>query len=264
MEGPGRRRVARLEWAVPLGLLVLLFAAFVAVQLAVLFGGSRHVLETDGLTYADYARGGFWQLLVVTGLTLAVLAGAARWAPRTTRTDRILVRAVLGALAVLTLVIVASALHRMDLYADTYGLTRLRVLVALCELWLGVVFLLVLVAGIRLRATWLPRAAVAAGVLALLGLAGANPDGLIADRNVARYEQTDRVDLSYLANLSADAVPALQRLPPDRRECVLTIIAEDLRSDPDDWRAWNYGREHARQLLSGTSDRRPSTCFVSP
>jgi len=262
MDGPGRHRVARLEWAVPLGLLVLLFAAFVAVQLAVLFGGSRHVLETDGLTYADYARSGFWQLLVVTGLTLAVLAGAARWAPRTTRTDRILVRAVLGTLAALTLVIVASALHRMDLYADTYGLTRLRVLVALCELWLGVVFLLILVAGIRLRANWLPRAAVAAGVLALLGLAVANPDGLIADRNVTRYEQTQRVDLSYLANLSADAVPALQRLPPDRRECVLTAIADDLRQDPDDWRAWNYGREHAGGLLPDASGRPSSTCFL--
>ena len=109
LDGLGARRVARLEWAIPLGLLVLLFAAFVAVQLAVLFGDSRHVLETDGLTYADYARGGFWQLLVVTGLTLAVLAGAARWAPRARRTDRVLIRVVLGTLAALTLVIVACS-----------------------------------------------------------------------------------------------------------------------------------------------------------
>ena len=137
MDGADGPRVGRLEWAVPLGLLVLLFAMFVAVQLTVLFGGSRHVLTTDGLTYADYARGGFWQLLVVTGLTLLVLAGAARWAPRATRADRVLIRVILGALAALTLVIVASALHRMDVYADTYGLTRLRLLVALCELWLG-------------------------------------------------------------------------------------------------------------------------------
>ena len=122
----------------PLALLVLLFAMFVAVQLTVLFGGSRHVLDTDGLTYADYARGGFWQLLVVTGLTLLVLAGAARWAPRD---DPHRPGADPGRSSArwpsLTLVIVASALHRMDVYADTYGLTRLRLLVALCELWLG-------------------------------------------------------------------------------------------------------------------------------
>ena len=52
------------------------------VQLTVLFGGHRHVLETAGLTYAEYARGGFGQLVVVTLLTLSVVAATVRWAPR--------------------------------------------------------------------------------------------------------------------------------------------------------------------------------------
>ena len=244
------RRVARFEWAVPLGLLVLLFAAFVGVQLTVLFGDSQHVLETAGLTYADYARSGFGQLAVVTGLTLLVLAGAARWAPRDTRGDRTLIRVLLGSLAVLTLVIVASALHRMNLYSDTYGLTRLRVLVAACELWLGVVFVLILIAGIRLRGAWLPRIAFAAGVLVLLGLAAANPDGLIAHRNIVRYQQLHKIDLNYLAGLSADAAPELDRLAPDQRDCVLREIANDLKDNPDDWRGWNQGRQLARDLLA--------------
>lgn len=246
---PSTGRVHRWEWAMPLGLLVVLFAAFVAVQVTILFGGTRHVLGTDGLTYAGYARGGFWQLLMVTGLTLAVLAGAARWAPRDTRTDRVLIRVLLGALAVLTLVIVASALHRMDLYADTYGLTRLRLLVALCEAWLGVVFVLVVIAGVRLRAPWLPRAVAAAGVLALLGLAAANPDALIADRNIDRYARDGRIDTWYLATLSADAVPSLLRLTPELRGCVLPALAGELRRDPDDWRGFNAGRQRARELL---------------
>jgi uncharacterized protein DUF4153 len=254
------RRVARLEWATPLGLLVVLFAAFVAVQLTVLFGGSRHVLETDGLTYANYARGGFWQLLVATGLTLLVIAGAARWAPRETRADRALIRTLLGLLAALTLVIVASAIHRMDVYADTYGLTRLRLLVALCELWLGVVFVLVLIAGIRLRAAWLPRVAMAAGVLALLGLAAVNPDGLIADRNIDRYERINRIDTAYLSELSADAVPALDRISKDKRDCALATIAGGLTNRPDDWHGWNYGRAHARKLLGADAPLPGADC----
>jgi hypothetical protein len=60
------------------------------------------VLHTDGLTYAEYARSGFWQLSFVTALTLVVLAGAARWAPRAEPADRSLIRVVLGALAALT------------------------------------------------------------------------------------------------------------------------------------------------------------------
>ena len=253
LDGDSKRRVARLEWAIPLSLLVLLFGVFVGIQLTVLFGGSRHVLNTEGLTYAEYARSGFWQLLLVTGLTLLVLALAVRWAPREARTDRVLIRSVLGALAVLTLVIVASALHRMNVYSDTYGLTRLRVLVAVCEAWLGGVFVLVLAAGVRLRAPWLPGAVVAAGVLALLGLAAANPDRLIADRNVARHEQTQRIDTAYLSNLSADAVPALNRLERTTRDCALGPIHRELDQNPDDWRGWNFGREQARDTLAGNT-----------
>ncbi|WP_412738261.1 DUF4153 domain-containing protein [Krasilnikovia sp. MM14-A1259] len=259
-ERPARRTVRRLEWAVPLGLLVTLFAVFVAVQLTVLFGGADHVLKTEGLTYAEYARSGFWQLLVVTGLTLAVLAAAARWAPRECRTDRMLIRSVLGALAGLTLVIVASSLHRMNLYSDTYGLTRLRLLVALCELWLGVVFVLVLAAGVKLRAAWLPRVAVGVGVFALLGLVAANPDGLIADRNVDRFVHTHRIDTWYLSTLSPDAVPSLDRLPQPERECALGPISLHLSVDPDDWRGANYGRAYARDLLATRPAMRDRVC----
>jgi hypothetical protein len=251
LESPGTAKVRRLEWAMPLGTLVLLFAAFVAVQLTTLFGGDGHVQGTDDLTYAGFARGGFWQLLVVTGLTLVVLAGAARWAPRQSTTDRVLIRVVLGALSLLTLVIVASALHRMDLYADSYGLTRLRVLVALCEMWLGAVFVMVLVAGIRLRAAWLPQAAVAVGVAALIGLGAANPDALIAENNVSRFQQSGRIDTQYLSTLSADAVPALDRLPDPQRSCALNQIGWELSTDVDDeWREWNLGRMQARDILA--------------
>jgi hypothetical protein len=245
----GRRRVARLEWAVPVGLLVLLFALFVGVQATVLFGGARHVIETSGLTYADYARGGFWQLLAVTGLTLLVIAGAARWAPREQRTDRVLIRMLLGALALLALVVVASALHRMNLYALAFGLTRLRVLVWLCEAWLGLAFVLILGAGIRLRARWLPRVVVATGVAALIGLAAADPDLLIAEHNIARWKQGGQIDVGYLSTLSADAAPALDRLPGELRVCPLAQTREDL-ADPDGWRGWNLARDRARGLLT--------------
>jgi hypothetical protein len=245
--GRAPRRVRRWEWAVPLALLDALFALFVLVQITVLFGGADHVLETSGLTYAEYARGGFWQLVVVSVLTLGVLAGAARWAPRADRTDRLLIRSLLGALALLSLVIVGSALYRMNVYVEAYGATRLRLLVTACELWIGLVFGLVLVAGVRLRAGWLPRVAVGAAVLALLGLAVINPDRLIARTNIDRSD-TSQLDLGYLSELSADAVPELDRLPAPDRDCVLTDIAR--RLGPDDWREANLGRTEARRIIA--------------
>lgn len=244
------RALHRLEWVLPLAALVALFAGFVAVQLAVLFGGHRHVLETAGLTYAEYARGGFWQLLTVTVLTLVVMAAAARWAGRGSRTDRWLIRSLLGGLAVLTLVIVASALYRMGVYEQAYGLTRLRLLVTAVELWLGLIFVMVLLALVRLRASWLPRAVVATGVVTLLALAVLNPDRFLAERNIDRYAETGRVDMHYLAGLSADAVPALDQLPEDLRGCALRRLEVRLSRQPDTFGEWNLSRHQARALLS--------------
>ncbi|MDG4835784.1 DUF4173 domain-containing protein [Micromonospora sp. WMMD967] len=241
------RTAHRLEWTLPLGMLVALFTVFVLVQLTVLFGGAGHVLRTAGLTYAQYARGGFWQLLAVTALTLLVIAVAARRAPKVTRADRLLVRVLLGALTALSLVIVASALYRMQVYTDAYGATRLRLVVATIELWLGLLFVLVGVAVVRLRADWLPRLVIGTAVLALLGLALVNPDRLIAERNVDRYLQTGRVDIDYLSGLSEDAVPALVRLPEPMRGCALRQLATELPRDG----LWgtNLGRERARPDL---------------
>ncbi|GAB7052862.1 DUF4153 domain-containing protein [Catenuloplanes indicus] len=250
LDEPLRRPVRRTEWLLPVVALDLLFGAFVLVQAAVLFGGAEHVLATAGLTYAEYARSGFWQLLIVTGLTLAVLGVAALTAPRATGTDRVLVRVLLGALAGLTLLIVASALSRMTLYADVYGLTRLRVLVFTCEIWLGAVFVMVLAAGVRLRARWLPRAVLGTAVLALLALVAVNPDALIARHNL----NEDRIDTAYLRQLSADAVPELADAPAALRGCLLSGIAGDLGGNPDGWTDLNLARVQARRILDGQPD----------
>lgn len=249
--GPGRS-VRRLEWVVPLVLLDLLFASFVAVQVTVLFGGREHVLETAGLTYAEYARSGFWQLLVVALLTLLVLALTVRWVPAQ---DRRLAQALLGVLCLLSLVVVASASHRMSLYQQAYGWTRLRLLVQAVVLTLGALFVLLLVAGALWQASWLPRAAVALVTFGLLGLALLDPDAAIARHDVARFASTGQIDPAYLSTLSADAVPALLGLPAAQRACVLGPVAARLRDDP--WYDGNRGRAQAREALQ-TGD--PGTC----
>ena len=229
------------EWLVPVGLVLSLFVGFVAAQLTAMFGGHEYLRATTGLTYAEYVHQGFGQLTVATLLTLGVVAIAARKAPRATGRDRLLLRAVLGALCVLTLVVVASALFRMHVYEEAYGFTRLRLLVSAFEGWLGILVVLVLAAGIRLDGRWVPRAAVVTGACALLGLSVLNPDGYIAEQNVARYVETGRADWYYLAGLSADAVPTLERSPAQVRSCVTTLPA----AEPDSWLEWNLGRARA-------------------
>ncbi|MFF3085835.1 DUF4173 domain-containing protein [Streptomyces nojiriensis] len=245
---PGKPR-SRVEWALPLIVLNLLFAGFNAVQLAVLFGGYDKVLRSTGLTYAEYARQGFWQLLWATLLTLAVIALALRWSPRSGAGDRRFVRIVLGVLCALTLVVVAAALRRMDLYVEAYGLTRLRVSVAAMELWLGLVIVLIMAAGL-FGGRWLARAFAGSAAAAVLAFGLLSPDGMVAERNVARFEADAKIDLSYFQSLSADAVPALDRLPEPQRSCALRGINDEMAKAGDvPWYAMSLGEYQARQIL---------------
>ncbi|MHA6629513.1 DUF4153 domain-containing protein [Pseudonocardia sichuanensis] len=245
----GPLRLRRVEWALPIGLLVGLFTLFVGVQFATLFGSDDHVLRTTGLTYAEYARSGFWQLLAVTVLALGVVLLTSRFAPAPTPADRAWKRGLLAALTVLTLVIVASALSRMWLYQEAYGFTTLRLLVLACEMWLGACFLLVLVAVVRLRARPVVREMAAAGLVALLALAVLDPERFIAAHNVARHAVTGQLDQTYLATLSADAVPALLELPQPQRCETLGHIADRLDAPDEDWTSWNAARAAARDAL---------------
>jgi len=238
--GAHRRRLGRAEWVAPLALVDLVFAVFVWTEGEVLFGGYRFVLGRGGPTFADYAREGFWELGLVTLLSLGIVAVVAYRVSRTGRTDRILVRALGGTLGVLTLVVVASALFRMATYVSAYGYTRVRLLGAGAELALGVVVLLVLVAGVRLRGRWLPGATATVAVCAVLGLVAVNPDAVVARTVIDRYRFDGHLDGNTLMGLSSDAIPALDTLPDPWRSCILRAYQPP--STVDDWRAWNYGR----------------------
>jgi hypothetical protein len=246
---PGRP-AGRLAWAIPLAALNLLFLSFVAVQATVLLAADKdRLLRSTGLSYAEYARQGFFQLVIATMLVLVVVVVAARHAPRASSGDRLMVRLLLGLLCALTLVVVAAALRRLFLYEEAYGWTRLRLWVHAFELWLGLVILLTAAAGFRMRAAWLPRLVAASGAIGLLALGLINPDAFIAARNVDRFHASGKVDVAYLAGLSADAVPVLDRLPEPYRSCALRPIDERLHR-PDPAVAANLGRHTARDVLA--------------
>ena len=233
------------EWAVPVGLVVALFAGFLVAQATAMWGGVEHLRATTGLTYAEYVHQGFGQLTVATFLTVVVVGLAMRAASRQEPRDRLLLRALLGSLCVLTLAVVASALYRMSLYQDALGYTVLRVFVDGFELWLGLVVVMLLVAGVRLSGWWVPRAVLLSGVAFTVGFAAMNPAAWVADRNIDRFEASGTLDTAYLSTLGADATPVVvERLPHDLASCV-TSGWSGTPFATDDLLAWNLGRSRA-------------------
>jgi hypothetical protein len=247
-EPAGRRRLRRMDWVPALAMLDALFAWFIGVQSPRMFGGDRYVLEPGGPDFAVYARDGFFLLLVATALTLVVIGVVSRYAELKTWLDR----ALIGALCLLTVVVMASAAHRLALYAGAYGFTRARLTGAAAGAFLVVVLALV---AVRASAAWLPRALALSAVLTVLGFAAVNPDGVVADTVIQRFEKDGHLDGAYLAGLSDDAVPALNRLPEPERSCLIRAVTGGLdHRRPEPWYAYTVGYDRAAAIL----DLRPT------
>ena len=267
---PGAISLGILEVGIVLGLLDLLFAAFVFVQVRYLFGGTATVVASAGLTYAEYARRGFFELVTVTALALPVLLLAHWLLLRENRAHRRIFAALAGAMVALLFVVVASALYRMRLYTGEFGLTELRFYTTAFMFWLSAVLLIFLPTVLAGRRDRFALGALVAGLAAIIVINAVNPDALIARTNVARLEEGKRFDAYYLTNLSADAAPVLYEALPeigDRRlfpeQTTATPSGEkktfsgptlerellDLwTADRADWRTWNLSRWRADRL----------------
>ena len=181
---------------------------FVAIQFRYLFGGANLVQGTTGLTYAEYARRGFFELLTVVAISVPILVAMNGLLHRERRMDQRIFRCTAGLFIVQLFIVAASAIERMRLYVDFFSLSPLR-LYALA----GMAFLvgvLALFLGTTLRGrpdrfafcslTWLATVVIGLNVL--------NPDAVIAKYNL-QDRPGQRVDVALLASLSSDATPVL-------------------------------------------------------
>lgn len=229
-----------------LALVNLLFLAFIVVQVRYLFGGARLVEVTPGLTYAEYARRGFFELVAVAALTLVVLLfsdwALGRGGKRAFRWQAL-------ALVLMVGVILVSAFRRTRLYQEAFGLTEPRFYVTVFMLWLAVVFAGFVVLVLRGRRDLFCFPAFGAAYVALAVLNGLNPLDFIARTNLERAQAGRLFDARYLATLSADAFPALARALPHLQPEDQQVLAKRLRGWQagfrDDWRAWSWSRKQA-------------------
>ncbi|KPJ94382.1 MAG: hypothetical protein AMS18_03775 [Gemmatimonas sp. SG8_17] len=248
-------RLGILEVGIPLLALVLVFLAFTIVQARYLFGGEQTIQVVTGLTYSEYARRGFFELVVATSLVVPVLLAADWILDRRDRRSQQCYRVIATVILVLVFLMMISAGQRMRLYVDAYGLTVDRLYASAFMVWIGSVLLWFSATALFRDGRHFGFGMVTSGFALLAALNVLNPDALIARTNLARLDLGESRDIPYLASLSADAVPALltglRELDLQER-CIVWEEIERRRwvSGKNDWRSWNLGRVKAMKALA--------------
>ncbi len=240
-----------------LGVLDGLYLCFVAVQATALFGGEAY-LARAGISYAEYARSGFFQLVWVSAINLAVVVSAVHFCRREGKLWQG-VRLLSTALVALSGVMLVSACWRMSLYVAAYGMSFKRLLTYWGMAMLLIFFVAALLKIWR-RTFGFFRVLLVAGVAGWLILNLMDPSALVARYNVDVCLKGGTVDMVYLTGLPGYGAQAqLERLPGDlavghtfaywedgkmvlREQTLdelLTIRRQQAAANVDSWQTWN-------------------------
>jgi uncharacterized protein DUF4153 len=221
---PTRSAFQPTELFIALGSLNGLLTAFLLMHGAYLFGDAS-LVEALGLSYAQYARRGFFELTLCIGLLLPLVLIAYR-AAEVRNEPRL--RYLGGGLILSAIGLAVSAIKRMFLYIDAYGLSVERFYAAVgIFVAMGVLMWAAYCCFQPRPIPWLLARQKVTVIILLSLLALVNVDAIVARSHLRLVEQGKMgLDAGYLSNhLSADALPVLkefrEKLPQHGSELIL-------------------------------------------
>ena len=192
--------------------ILLIYVVFFISQSSYYLSAFTGVLP-ENLTYAEYAREGFFQLCTVSCINLAIITLISMFMKRNNGKPSVALKILSVIFSVVTLALIATAVSKMVIYIECYGLTQKRVY----STWLMVVIAFVFIfIAIRQFAPKIKVVALSLSVLVVLfgALSLSNVDRLIAKYNVDRYIEgsLEDFDVDATVELGDAAIPELVRL----------------------------------------------------
>ncbi|MCB2178502.1 DUF4173 domain-containing protein [bacterium] len=248
------------ESGIILGSVNLLFLVFVVIQFQYFFGGQQNI-HLDGFTYAEYARRGFAELVIVAIFSLLLFLGLSFLTRREKKRSQGIFSALSILLFALVIVILVSSLQRMLLYEQAYGFSRLRTYTHVFIYWLGALLIVVSLLELLRKQRYFALAVLTASLGFVASLNIVNVDAFIVQRNVERLEQGEPLDIAYLASLNEDALPALadayaQAENTADQQAIAGAIACHAALNDDfsyqaerySWRSFHFSRSQAQSV----------------
>jgi hypothetical protein len=246
------------ETSIIMGAVNILFFAFVSIQFRYFFGGEKNI-SLDGYTYSEYARRGFGELLAVAFFTLFLIMVLSSITIRKEKKIRVVFSSLTGLMTAFIGVILFSSLQRLALYEAAYGFTRLRTYSHICVIWIGILFLAILILEVLGKHRFFTLASLAAVAGFVLTMNAVNVDSFIVKQNVQRLSAEDAaLDAYHLNTLSDDGIPTLiaqssdPRLSADEEEVIAAILAcraDTYAGDQRGWLSFTLPRFRAEKAL---------------
>lgn len=246
---------------VVLGLVNVLFLGFLVIQYLYLVQGMEYVFA-QGMNYAEYARGGFFQLIVVALISFFCIHNFSmkHLVERVSGVSvlgRRVFRLLVTALGIQTMLVMGSSLERLRLYQEAYGLTELRLYSSISIYYLLVCMALVLwYIWTRYQSQRLAFGALLGAIVFLGAVNFLNPDLYIARSNIANYERTGKIDMYHFSYLSNDTVPALIELERTQKDPEIQNMLTGIYDGSEE--SYKYGSLFMRhaQCVDAVSDWR--------
>ncbi len=193
--------------------ILFLYVIFFISQLDYYVSGFTGVLP-EGFSYANYAREGFFGLCAVSFINFSIIIGVILFMKQDSRASRIMLKSIVLIYSLCTLVLVSTAMAKMLMYIDAYGLTPKRVYVTCAIILLSVIFLITAIRQFVPKRKNATMVCLAVCVVFFGAVAVSDLEGIIARYNTDRYidGSLDINNASYLYDLGDSAIPELVRL----------------------------------------------------
>lgn len=227
---------------------LFVYTLFVIIQFKYLFAGAA---LPDGLSYTNYARKGFFELLALTGINIAVILTVVKLTKNHTGKWGILTKIFCHYLTFVTVILLISSFYRMHLYTNSDGLTRLRFFVMIFLIFeaVGLIVTFIYVAKPQFN-IFLVYTIIALSCYTVLNILPS--DNIIAKNQINLYLNNNRTDLDYIFTLSLDAAPAMKNLysntdDPELKSRILCFMSENTTDNiPKRWQRYNLSKENAK------------------
>ncbi len=198
----------------PICLLYVLFFISQANYFLSAFMGSL----PENYSYAEYARRGFFELFAIDLINAGVIFFINFFSKKTGEEKPFTLKLYTVIISVFTLLITATAISKMVLYIQNFGLTQLRVYTTWFMALTSLMFIFVIIRQFRTGFPFMKAAAVVF-TLFFAVLCFSRPDALIARYNMEFCpDQMTYGDIREMTELSADAAAVV--LEPQYRDLI--------------------------------------------